>query len=55
MAARGVIAGIGHTKFGRLPGRGDSLILGPFRFSVERLKGIRIAEVGVTRVPGGAE
>ncbi|MGE5662930.1 MAG: hemolysin family protein [Deltaproteobacteria bacterium] len=49
------VAGLLLHEFGRLPGRGDSLILGPFRFSVERLKGIRIAEVGVTRVPGGAE
>ncbi len=49
------VAGLLLHEFGRLPGRGDALALGPFRFSVERLKGIRIAEVGVTRVPAGGE
>ncbi len=46
------VAGLLLHEFGRLPGRGDSIVLGPFRFSVERLKGIRIAEVGVARLPG---
>ncbi len=49
------VAGLLLHEFGRLPGRGDAIELGPFRFSVERLKGIRIAEVGVTRLAGGAE
>jgi CBS domain containing-hemolysin-like protein len=49
------VAGLLLHEFGRLPGRGDFLVLGPYRFSVERLKGIRIAEVGVTRISGGAE
>ncbi len=47
------VAGLLLHEFGRLPGRGDSLVLGEFRFWVERLKGIRIAEVGVARIPGG--
>jgi len=46
------VAGLLLHEFGRLPGRGDSLVLGSFRFAVERLKGIRIAEVGVTRIAG---
>ena len=46
------VAGLLLHEFGRLPGRGDSLVLGSFRFTVERLKGIRIAEVGVMRIAG---
>ena len=42
-------------EFGRLPARGDSLVLGSFRFAVERLKGIRIADVAVTRIAGRRE
>lgn len=49
------VAGLLLHEFGRLPGRGDSLVLGSFRFAVERLKGIRIAEVGVTRLAGRRE
>ncbi|MGE5189397.1 MAG: hemolysin family protein [Gemmatimonadota bacterium] len=49
------VAGLLLHEFGRLPGRGDSLVLGPFRFSVERLKGIRIAEVGVARIAAAGE
>ena len=49
------VAGLLLHEFGRLPGRGDALVLGPIRFTVERLKGIRIAEVGVARVPAGRE
>ena len=49
------VAGLLLHEFGRLPGRGDSLVLGSVRFTVERLKGIRIAEVGVTRIAGRQE
>ncbi len=49
------VAGLLLHEFGRLPGRGDSLVLGEFRFWVERLKGIRIAEVGVARIARGRE
>lgn len=49
------VAGLLLHEFGRLPGRGDSLVLGSARFTVERLKGIRIAEVGVTRIAGRRE
>lgn len=44
------VAGLLLHEFGRLPGRGDSIVLGAHRFTVERLKGIRIAEVGVRRI-----
>jgi CBS domain containing-hemolysin-like protein len=49
------VAGFLLHEFGRLPDRGDSITVGPFRFTVERLKGIRIAEVAVRRVPPAAE
>lgn len=49
------VAGLLLHEFGRLPGRGDSIVLGPFRFTVERVKGIRIVEVGVRRVEAGTE
>ncbi|PWB64688.1 MAG: hypothetical protein C3F14_06315 [Deltaproteobacteria bacterium] len=48
------VAGFLLHEFGRLPDRGDSITVGPFRFTVERLKGIRIAEVAVRRVPPAA-
>ena len=44
------VAGLLLHEFGRLPGRGDSIVLAAYRFTVERLKGIRIAEVGVRRI-----
>jgi putative hemolysin len=44
------VAGLLLHEFGRLPVRGDSIVLSSFRFTVERLKGIRIAEVSVQRV-----
>jgi magnesium and cobalt transporter len=47
------VAGILLHEFGRLPGRGDSIVLAGHRFTVERMKGIRIVEVGVRRIPGG--
>jgi len=47
------LGGLLLHEFGRLPGRGDSVAVGPFLFTVERLKGIRIAEVEVRRLPGG--
>ena len=48
------VAGLLLHEFGRLPGRGDAIALGPLRFTVERLKGIRIAEVAVHRIPPAA-
>jgi len=48
------VAGILLHEFGRLPGRGDSIALGALRFTVERLKGIRIVEVVVQRIPQAA-
>ncbi len=47
------VAGLLLHGFGRLPGKGDSIVVGGFRFTVERLKGIRIAEVGVHRLGYG--
>lgn len=41
------VAGLLLHEFGRLPGKGDSIVLGPFRFTAERVSGIRIVEVGV--------
>lgn len=49
------VAGLLLHEFGRLPGRGDSIVLGSLRFTVERVKGIRIVEVGVRRVEEAAE
>lgn len=46
------VAGLLLHEFGRLPGRGDSVAIGRFLFTVERIKGIRIAEVDVRRLPG---
>ncbi len=47
------VAGLLLHEFGKLPARGDSIDLGAYRFTVERLKGIRIAEIGVREIPGG--
>ncbi|MGZ8428345.1 MAG: hemolysin family protein [Candidatus Deferrimicrobiaceae bacterium] len=47
------VAGLLLHEFGRLPGRGDSIVLGPFRFTVERVRGIRIVEVGVRNIAEG--
>ncbi len=47
------IAGLLLHEFGRLPGKGDSIVLGSFRFTVERVSGIRIVEVGVQNIAGG--
>ncbi len=49
------VAGLLLHEFGRLPERGDSILLGHFRFTVERVSGIRIVEVGVRRVTEGME
>lgn len=49
------VAGLLLHEFGRLPGRGDSIVLGDFRFTVEREKGIRIVEVGVRNLAEGKE
>jgi len=45
------VAGLLLHEFGRLPGRGDTLALAGHSFTVERLKGIRIVEVGIREVP----
>lgn len=45
------LSGLLLHEFGRLPGRGDSVAIGPFLFTIERIKGIRIAEVDVRRLP----
>jgi len=47
------VAGLLLHEFGRLPGRGDSIVLGAHRFTVERMKGIRIVEVGVRKIAEG--
>lgn len=47
------VAGLLLHEFSRLPARGDSIVLGRFRFTVERVKGIRIVEVGVGQVQEG--
>ncbi len=47
------VAGLMLHEFGRLPGRGDSIVLGAHRFTVERMKGIRIVEVGVRKIDEG--
>jgi len=49
------VAGLLLHEFGRLPGRGDSILLGSFRFTVERVSGIRIVEVGVRRIAEGTQ
>jgi CBS domain containing-hemolysin-like protein len=49
------VAGLLLHEFGRLPGRGDSLSLAGHVFTVERLKGIRIVEVGVKPLAGERE
>ena len=47
------IAGLLLHEFGRLPGKGDSIVLGSFRFTVEKVSGIRIVEVGVQNIAEG--
>jgi len=47
------VAGLLLHEFGRLPSRGDSIDLGLLHFTVERLKGIRIVEIGVREIRGG--
>ncbi len=49
------VAGLLLHEFGRLPERGDSILLGPFRLTVERVSGIRIVEVDVHRIAEGAD
>lgn len=49
------VAGLLLHAFGRVPSRGDAIVLGGLRFGIERLKGIRIVEVSVTPVTGGKE
>jgi len=45
------VAGLLLHEFGRLPGRGDEVVVSGLVFAVERLKGVRIVEVGVRPVP----
>jgi putative hemolysin len=45
------VAGLLLHAFGRLPGRGDEIVISGLVFTVERLKGVRIVEVGVRPVP----
>ena len=47
------VAGLLLHEFGRVPGRGDSIVLGTFRFTVERVSGIRIVEVNVRNIAEG--
>jgi putative hemolysin len=47
------VAGLLLHEFGRVPGKGDSIVLGSFRFTVERVRGIRIVEVGVRNIAEG--
>ncbi len=47
------VAGLLLHEFGRLPSRGDAIVLGGHRFAVERLKGIRIVEVVVAPIVEG--
>jgi CBS domain containing-hemolysin-like protein len=49
------VAGILLHEFGRLPGTGDAIVLEGHRFTVERVKGIRIVEILVKQVPGAEE
>ncbi|MGB3095293.1 MAG: hemolysin family protein [Candidatus Deferrimicrobiaceae bacterium] len=49
------VAGLLLHEFGRLPGRGDSILLGSFRFTVERVSGIRIVEVGMRPIAEGTQ
>jgi magnesium and cobalt transporter len=48
------VAGLLLHEFGRLPARGDAIVLGGHRFAVEKLKGIRIVEVSVVPIAEGA-
>ena len=49
------VAGLLLHEFGRLPNRGDWIVLGPLRFTVERVRGIRIVEVGVRNIAEGTD
>ena len=46
------VAGLLLHEFGRLPERGDRIVIAGLAVAVERLKGVRIAEVGVIPVAG---
>ncbi|MEW6721251.1 MAG: hemolysin family protein [Thermodesulfobacteriota bacterium] len=45
------VAGLLLHEFGRLPARGDTIVVSGLRVTVEKLKGVRIVEVGVQPVP----
>ncbi len=45
------VAGLLLHEFGRLPARGDEIAVSGLVFTVERLKGVRIVEVGVRPAP----
>ncbi len=46
------VAGLLLHEFGRLPARGDRIMFAGLAVTVERLKGVRIVEVGVQPAPG---
>lgn len=46
------VAGLLLHEFGRLPGRGDRIVIAGLVVTVERLKGVRITEVGVRSAAG---
>ncbi|MGE5247382.1 MAG: hemolysin family protein [Verrucomicrobiota bacterium] len=47
------VAGLLLHEFGRLPARGDEIAVSSLVFTVERIKGVRIVEVGVRSAPAG--
>ncbi len=49
------VAGLLLHEFGRLPGRGDRIVVAGLVVTVERLKGVRITEVGVRSAAGEGE
>jgi CBS domain containing-hemolysin-like protein len=49
------VAGLLLHEFGRLPGRGDRIVIAGLAVTVERLKGVRITEVGVRPAAGERE
>ncbi len=49
------VAGLLLHEFGRLPGRGDRIVIAGLVVTVERLKGVRIVEVGVRPDAGERE
>jgi magnesium and cobalt transporter len=46
------VAGLLLHEFGRLPERGDRIVIAGLAVAVERIKGVRIVEVGVVPMAG---